>query len=201
MIITRASHSEVAQIALLHIEAFPGFFLTSMGLPFLKELYTGFLSHPSGVLLVAKDGEHLVGFAAGTSAPKIFFPELRRKRGAAFLLRAIPSILRNPLPVCRKLLYARRYRGEAAKDETSGALLSSIGVATSYRGLGVAAGLIATFETEMVQRGAKSVYLTTDSEKNDRVMAFYRKSGYTAISCFKQTGGRKMFRYEKLLSA
>lgn len=199
MIIDRANTDDISEVAKLHVRAFPGFFLTSLGLPFLEELYAGFLSHKTGIFVVAKDEGRIVGFAAGTSASEVFFPDLRRRRRLAFVLKAIPSILRNPLPVCRKLLYAVRYRGEAPAEKTSGALLSSIGVASMHQGSGLAAALVSAFEEKASAHGASFVYLTTDVEQNDRVNAFYRKNGYLPVCHFYQDGRREMYRYEKQL--
>lgn len=200
MIIDRADVGDLAEVAKLHVHAFPGFFLTSLGLSFLEELYAGFLAHPSGIFIVARDGGSIVGFVAGTSAPEVFFSDLRRRRRFAFVFKAIPSILRNPLPVFRKLLYAVRYRGEALATRSSGALLSSIGTARWCRGSGLAANLIIAFEKRVMAHGADFVYLTTDVEDNDRVNAFYKRHGYVPVCCFKQNGRREMFRYEKQLS-
>lgn len=199
MKIVKASRADVPEVAKLHIDAFPGFFLTSLGLPFLEELYDGFLSHPSGIFIIAKDDRGIIGFAAGTSAPEVFFPELRRSRFLAFFLKSIPSIVRNPIPVCRKLLLAARYRGGASQQRPGGALLSSIGIATVCRGDGSAANLIAEFERIAASRGVDLVYLTTDAERNDRVNAFYKKQGYAIVDHFQQSGKRCMFRYEKRL--
>lgn len=201
MVIVKADRTDLAEVARLHVHAFPGFFLTSLGLSFLEELYAGFLSHPSGIFLLAKNDEGIAGFVAGTSDPLEFFPDLRRRRRFAFVFKAIPSVLRNPLPVCRKLLYAVRYRGEAAVTRCSGALLSSIGTTVVSRGSGVAASLILEFEKEAMARGVDFIYLTTDAEQNDRVNAFYQKNGYAVASRFQQNGRRDMLRYEKQLSA
>lgn len=197
MIIARADSSDIAEVAKLHGHAFPNFFLTSLGFSFLEELYTGFLSHPSGIFLVAKEEGRIVGFATGTSTPNFFFSDLRRRRQFVFVRKALPSILRNPLPVFKKLLYALRYSGEVPVTSLSGALLSSIGIESVYRGTGLAARLIAAFENEAIALGADFVYLTTDAEDNDRVNAFYRRHGYSAVCCFQQNGRRNMFRYEK----
>lgn len=172
-----------------------------MGPAFLEELYGGFLSHPSGIFIVARDKGCLVGFVAGTARPADFFTDLRRRRQFAFLIKAIPAVLKNPLPVCRKLLYAIRYRGDTPepKPNSLGALLSSIGVADPYRGSGLAPRLIAAFEQEAAAYGVGFVYLTTDVHDNDRVNRFYRANGYTVVSRFLQSGKREMFRYEKLL--
>lgn len=199
MKIEQAALCDIVDIVNLHIEAFPGFFLTSLGRNFLGELYRGFLSHPSGICLVVRQSGILAGFVAGTSQPDIFFRNLRRRRGAFFLAKAIPAVLVNPVPVVRKLIYAMRYRGEAPIAASSGALLSSVGVRESVKGTGISGELIRAFEAEAMRRGAPSVYLTTDACGNERVTAFYRKHGYAVLDRFKQSGTREMFRYEKIL--
>lgn len=202
MIIEQAIPSDVPEVARLHVHAFPGFFLTSLGTSFLEELYGGFLAHPSGIFIVAREAGHIVGFAVGTSKPDEFFTDLRRRRRVAFVIKAIPAILRNPLPVCRKLFHAVRYRGDAPApvERSAGALLSSLGVAETCRGSGLAGKLVAAFEQEAALRGAGFVYLTTDAQGNDRVNRFYVANGYSAVSRFSQSGNREMFRYEKSLS-
>lgn len=200
MIIVKAENADIEEVVKLHMQVFPGFFLTSLGFSFLKELYEGFQSAPYGIFLVAKKDGRIVAFAAGTSAPEIFFPDLRRRRSIAFVLKAIPSIIKNPLPVCRKLFYAMRYHGESPVARSSAALLSSIGTSISCQGTGVAGRLMTAFESEALIRGAKYVYLTTDVNSNDRVNAFYQKQGYSIVSSFKQNGRRDMFQYEKQLS-
>lgn len=201
MRILKAERSDIMEVAKLHLDAFPGFFLTSLGVPFLEELYTGFLSHPSGIFIVAKDERGIIGFAAGTSAPDSFFSDLRRRRCLAFASKAIPSILRNPLPVMKKLLLAMRYRGGVSSESPpKGALLSSIGIAIACRGDGTAARLLQEFERAVKDRGVDLVYLTTDAQQNGRVNAFYKKQGYVVVDHFQQSGKRSMFRYEKQLN-
>ena len=202
MKITNAAFEDLDDIVDLHIEAFPGFFLTTLGRDFLKELYGGFLSGSSGVFLVAREigKREIVGFVAGTIDPENFFRNLRTQRGLYFILKAIPAILKNPRPVCKKLIYAVRYRGEIPVAKSKGALLSSIGVAKSAVGTGISGSLITAFEEEIIRCGVRSIYLTTDALNNDRVNAFYIKHGYVVLEKFFQNGKREMFRYEKVLS-
>lgn len=200
MKIENAGPSDISEIARLHCHAFPGFFLTSMGPPFLEELYLGFLEGAEGLLLVARDERGIIGFVAGTTAPEAFFAELRRRRGVFFGIKALPAVICNPLPVFRKLFYALRYRGEAPAARHSTALLSSIGVAAAVKGTGVAGRLVAAFEEEAHKQGCRAVYLTTDVHGNDRVNAFYVKHNYRITGQFKQGGMRDMFRYEKTLN-
>ena len=190
---------DLADIARLHREVFPGFFLTKLGDKFLRELYMGFLVQSSGILFVAKDGIELVGFVAGAAEPDVFFSGLRRRRWASFLIKAIPAAMKSPLLVCRKLYAAMFYKGDAPLASKSWALLSSLGVSTHYRGTAVAELLLASFEAEAMKAHASHVYLMTDSSGNERVQAFYSKNNYMVESCFLQHGCRPMYRYLKHL--
>ena len=188
-------------VAKVHEIAFPGFFLTNLGYEFLRELYSGFLSRSSGVLLVAEDAGEVVGFVAGTFSPETFFRELRQQRGIFFLIHAIPAVLRNPMTVVRKLYGAIFYQGDKPISLKNGALLSSIGVVPNMIGKNVGRHLIENFESEVISSGVDFVYLTTDQIGNDRVNAFYQKCGYYEEVSFIQHANRKMFRYVKKLNS
>ncbi|WPC06780.1 GNAT family N-acetyltransferase [Pseudomonas benzenivorans] len=194
-----ADEHDIAAVTEVHLAAFPGFFLTSLGTRFLGEMYRGFLLHPSGILLVAEEAGKVMGFAAGTSAPASFFSELRRQRFLSFFCYAIPALFRNPKVVFNKLLKAVFYRGDKPTGLEGGALLSSIGVSPNVVGKSVGQELLTRFEHEALLRGQSFVYLTTDEVGNDRVNAFYRKNGYVVESRFSQHAGRAMFRYVKYI--
>lgn len=191
---------DVIAVAKVHEIAFPGFFLTNLGCGFLRELYSGFLSHSSGVIFVAEDAGEVVGFIAGTFSPETFFRELRRQRGIMFLIHAIPAVLRNPMTVVSRLYGAFFYQGDKPISFKNGALLSSIGVVPKMVGKNVGRLLIENFESEVISSGVDFVYLTTDRIGNDRVNAFYQKCGYYEDASFTQYANRKMFRYVKKLN-
>lgn len=197
MKVRNADFDDVAAVVEIHIQAFPGFFLTLLGRAFLHELYAGFLRHPSGILLLAERSGQVIGFAAGTSAPDIFFPSLRRRRALHFLLRALPAVLRNPMLVIRKLYGALFYRGDQPVALENGALLSSIGVLPAAMGQDTGRILLEQFEAQAYARGVRFVYLTTDEANNARVNAFYRKCGYRQEGRFMQQKNRPMLRYVK----
>jgi hypothetical protein len=56
-------------LARLHLAAFPGFFLTSLGPGFLRLLYAGFAHEPDGICIAAEQQCVIVGFAEGTEKP------------------------------------------------------------------------------------------------------------------------------------
>lgn len=199
MKIRSATIDDVITVAEIHAAAFPNFFLTTLGDSFLRELYSGFLNHSSGIIFVADEAGKVVGFVAGTSSPDIFFPAMRQRRGLFFLLSAIPAVLRSPMVVARKLYSAVFYRGDIPAELENGALLSSIGVMPMALGKNIGLELLEKFESEAFSRDARFVYLTTDQIGNDRVNAFYRKCGYHEESRFLQQAHRPMLRYVKKL--
>lgn len=192
-----ADERDIDAVINVHLAAFPGFFLTSLGRKFLSEMYRGFLMHPSGIFLVAEDEGKVIGFAAGTSEPTSFFTELRRRRFLSFLFCAFPALLRNPKAVLQRLIKAVFYRGDKPAGLEGGALLSSIGVYPDVLGKSVGQKLLNGFEREALLRGQNFVYLTTDEVGNNRVNAFYKKNGYFVESSFSQHAGRTMLRYVK----
>lgn len=138
-----------------------------------------------------------MGFAAGTSAPAVFFSELRRRRSLFFLMWALPALLRHPTVVAQKLLSAIFYRGDKPAALEAGALLSSIAVRPDVVGKSVGKKLLHDFESEAFSRGVDFIYLTTDEVDNDRVNQFYKNNGYVVESTFRQGANRTMLRYIK----
>jgi ribosomal protein S18 acetylase RimI-like enzyme len=193
--VRQARREEVDAIVAVHLEAFRGFFLSRLGRRFLRELYTAFMSAPSGVLLTAHRGAQLVGFAAGTSQPRRFFRQLLVARGWALLAAAIPAALRQPALVLPRLLRAVVYRGDSGTGE--GALLSSLAVARAEKGQGTGAALVGHFCAAAAAAGVKHVYLLTDSTGNDAVIRFYEGLGFRLDSQLTRPGGRGMRRYVK----
>jgi len=184
----------------IHMEAFPGFFLTLLGRPFLTELYRGFIVSESAVLLVSIDSDgNALGFAAGAINPKLFFSKLRRKRSMHFLCASMKALILNPLVVINKLFYAAFYNGDKSNEIEGGALLSSIGVRPGISGEGIGSILLKCFEKSLSIVNVPRAYLMTDKEGNESVLYFYKKHGYEVESVMKKSDGRIMCRLVKEL--
>ena len=182
-------------LAGLHREAFPGFFLTSLGPGFLRRLYAGFLAHDQGVCVVAEEGGVVVGFASGPLKPAAFFAGLLRRQWLGFAVAAVPGLLRNPLFAVRKCLGAVLYRGETLEALPDAALLSSLAVSPTVQGRGVGQMLVRAFADEVRRRGSKALYLTTDEADNERTNRFYARCGFELLDTFKRPGNRVMNRW------
>ncbi len=190
--------ADVPILARLHVDAFPGFFLSTLGEPFLVQMYCGFLSDPSAVCVVAHDADgEVLGAVVGTVQPVGFFSRLLKRRWPGFALASARAVIRNPAAAPR-LLAAIRYRG-GPRAAGEGALLSSICVDRAARGTGVGRELITMWERLVADRGVHAASLTTDADNNSAVNGFYQSQGWELANTYLTNGGRSMNLYTKKL--
>lgn len=181
-----------------HLAAFPGFFLSRMGPPFLRQLYAGFLEVEHGVLLVACDERNptrMLGFVAGTLQPEAFFGRLLLRRGIGFALASVRPLIRQPAWVGRKLWSALFYRGETLPEVPDAALLSSLGVHPQAQRRGLGRHLVRAFLQHAQSRNVDAIYLTTDQMGNASANDFYRTCGFELAGTVARPGGRVLNRY------
>jgi ribosomal protein S18 acetylase RimI-like enzyme len=191
---------DVPPAASLHRRAFPTFFLTSLGEPFLVEFYRGFLGDATAVTVMAHDERGLLrGLVVGTVEPAGFFRRLLRRRWPGFLVASARAVLASPR-VAPRLLQAVGYRGNAGPGE-HGALLSSICVDPDLQGHGIGRELLTAWTTEVALRGANHAFLTTDADDNASTLRFYESSGWSRTASFETIQGRRMHRYGITLEA
>lgn len=184
------SDADIKESASLHRRAFPGFFLSELGEPFLREFYRGFLD-PGAVAFTARDPSgRLCGVVVGHSQPGRFFRRLLVRRWYAFAWASLALALRRPSLVPR-LVRAIGYRGQTPVN-TDGALLSSICVDTELQGRGVGQQLIHAWTRELTIRGVRVAYLTTDAVDNAGANAFYLSAGWIHNGAFRTQEGRLM---------
>ena len=199
-----AQTSDIAQVVQVHIQAFPGFFLTLMGTRFLRLLYSGFLNHPTGISLVAcpqARPSEVIGFVVGTTQPQGFFSQLLRQHWLAFAMASLWPLLKKPGLVFVKLWSALFYRGESLPDQPNAALLSSLGVKPTAQGQQIGQQLVSAFLAHAQTAGATAVYLTTDQSDNTKANHFYTKLGFKRAGPCKRPHGRILNRYLIKLNA
>lgn len=190
--------SDAPTLAKLHRRAFPDFFLSQLGEPFLVQFYRGFAADRTAVVAVErnKHGDP-IGVAVGSTEPEGFFGRLLRRRLFGFGLAAAGAALRHPSAIPR-LLRAVRYRGEAPAGR-GGALLSSICVDPDARADGVGSRLLSAWAAQAHELGARSAYLLTDADENDAVNRFYVRNGWALRDTVSTPEGRVLNRYERQL--
>jgi ribosomal protein S18 acetylase RimI-like enzyme len=192
--------ADLEELVRLHMEAFRGFFLESLGPRFVAELYRGFLCAPDAIFLKVKNGFRLAGFVVGTTKPEAFFRKLLVRRWHAFLRTALSAFWQRPWLVSRKLFSALFYRGEKPPGlPGSSALLSSVAVHPQFSGKGIGSLLMEAFCDRAARAGSQWVYLTTDRDNNEGVNRLYLRANFVLESEFRKNGNRWMNRYLKML--
>lgn len=84
-------------------------------------------------------------------------------------------------------------------DNGNYAELLSIGVLPDYNGQGIGKELIKKFEEEAKNKGCSEMALTTDFDKNSKVLEFYKSTGYEIYYEFITYPDRKMYKLKKNL--
>jgi GNAT superfamily N-acetyltransferase len=195
MIVTAATANDIRDIVSIHREAFPDFFLTSLGERFLLRFYSAVVRDPVALSFVGKVNGSVAGFVVGTVQPTSFFRKLLLKEGAGFCMDAAGALLRRPWFVGRRLLRGLTYRGEAPQMRNNAALVSSIAVLPAATGKGLAGALLNAFCEAAGNRGASTVYLLTDRDYNSSANRFYLKAGFTLDTELTRSEKRPMNRY------
>jgi len=189
-----ATSTDVADMVVVHLESFPGFFLTFLGPGFLKVLYSSILEVPDNISLVlVSDNNKVEGFVVGTLSPEGLYKRLLVKNWFNFALASVLPALRNPS--CIPRLLRAFSTPKTAKLKSADCLLMSIGVLPNKIGTGAGRMLVEEFLGLAGQRGANSVSLTTDRDNNDSVNRFYEKTGFKLDRSFVTPEGRQMNEY------
>ena len=185
-------------LASIHKKAFPDFFLTTLGVNFLKDYYKASLTSINSISIGAVDDKrNIVGFAVGSIKSKGYHKNLLFENFFLFTTRAIILILTKPLAIIR--LIKNLDKNHTSEDDGNYSELLSIGILPELKGSGIGKELLFSFEKEVKIRGGNKIALTTDFENNERVIAFYEKCGYQKFYSFTTFPSRKMYKMIKTL--
>lgn len=190
--------SESKELAAIHLKSFKDFFLSSLGKRFLNTYYTACLKSKETIVICAVDGnESLIGFSVGCIRSNGFHKRLIKQNFASFMLQGIVIFVSKPKAIIR--LISNLGKNADKEDDGNHAELLSIGVLPNYKGQGIGKELIKRFEEEAIVRGCKDLALTTDFDQNNKVISFYKSTGYTIYNEFTTYPARKMYKFIKKL--
>lgn len=198
MNIRKATINDVDSIVDIHLDAFNGFFLTSLGPAFLKFYYTCFVKSSETVTMVAEEEDMVYGFSASTKVCKGFNSRLIKNNLFAFGMLSLKMLFTSPKALIR-LAKNLTKTGEGVEDNEDYAELYSIGVSKSAQGKGVGKKLLAASEEILKKEGVRRVSLTTDFDHNEQAIGFYHSMGYETMYEFITYPNRKMYRLIKTL--
>lgn len=189
----KATKDYVKTIAELHKRAFPAFFLTQLGVPFLTTLYTGYLEDADSGIIVAEDDGKLLGFIAYSNDYPRFYKGLIKHHLVKFAFCSFGAAIRHPSFI-KRLLGAFKKSELVVKTEKY-VELASICVDPTIESKGVGSAMI-DYLKDIVDFGTYAyINLETDADENDGVNKFYVKNGFELSRQYTTAEGRKMNEY------
>lgn len=178
-----------AQAAELHHSTIRTGFLTSLGPMFLRQLYAGISSCPSGFGFVwrrADDGS-IRGFVACAEDTARLYRQVLLRRG---LLMAVPLVRFAVRPsVIRRACQTLRYPADVGPHLPRAEILS-IAVAEDARGTGIGRALLEGALGEFARRGIRRVRVAV-WDRNESAIRLYRACGF-ALAATRLHHGRNM---------
>lgn len=189
----KADNLYIESLARLHMTAFPDFFLTKLGFPFLKTLYKGYLEDDNSGILVAEINGKLAGFIAYSNAYSDFYKILLKRHLIRFGICALFALVRHP-SFFKRLLYAFKKSEQVRKNEAY-VELASICVNPKVSNSGIGSRLISHLKSITDFSVFNYINLETDACENDAVNQFYIKNAFQLYRQYKTAEGRKMNEY------
>ncbi len=107
---------EIKSIAILHKVAFPKFFLTQLGIPFLYSLYSGYVKDKKSGILVARDNNRIIGFIAYSFDYPGFYKGLIKNHIIRFMFCSLFAVIRHPSFI-KRLFGALKKSEEVTRKE------------------------------------------------------------------------------------
>ena len=192
-----ADKSTIQAIARLHKRAFPTFFLTQLGVPFLTTLYTGYMEDKNSGIIVAENKGRIIGFIAYSKDYSRFYKGLMKNHLIKFAFCSLGAAIRHPSFI-KRLLGAFK-KSESVVKEEQYVELSSICVDPRIESKGLGSKLIDYLKGIVDFNTYAYINLETDAEENEGANHFYVKNGFKLARTFTTAEGRKMneYRYGK----
>ena len=194
----KAEDKEYAKvISVLHKSAFPTFFLTQLGLPFLQTLYLGYIEDEDSGIIIAENEGKLVGFIAYSNDYSKFYKGLLKHHLIKFAFCSLGAAVRHPSFI-KRLLGAFK-KSESVLKEERYVELASICVDPLEEGKGIGTALINYLKRVTDFNVYSYINLETDADDNDSVNKFYVMNGFELEKQFLTAEGRRMneYRYSK----
>lgn len=188
-----ADKNTIQAIARLHKRAFPTFFLTRLGIPFLTTLYTGYMEDKESGIIVAENKGRIIGFIAYSKDYSRFYKGLIKKHLIKFAFCSLGAAVRHPSFI-KRLLGAFKKSDSVVKEEKY-IELSSICVDPRIESKGVGSKLIDYLKEIVDFNRYAYINLETDAEDNEGANHFYVKNGFRLARTFTTAEGRKMNEY------
>jgi ribosomal protein S18 acetylase RimI-like enzyme len=207
-IVRPATRRDVSDVAELHAAAIDEGFLSTLGVQFLRRLYTRITDSPHAFLIVA-DGAaepqrqrvaaddrsgRVVGFVAGAMSKGRLYRQFLVRDGLPAALSSAPQLARSLPRAIETLRYGTSDHGtdrepvggDRRPGEESELLAMAVAVGGRRRGTGAA--LVSAFQLTAAQLGSSSARVVVGA-KNHGAIALYHGAGFQTVRCLELHAG------------
>jgi|SRR5262249_33985972 len=146
------------EVAHLHETELQAGLLAKLGAPFLADFYDYLARDPGCVLLVALEGDMVIGFVSGTYDIGKFYQRFILRRGLKLAARMIPYLLSNRS--LSTIASIRRYMLSRDTTQLPVSELTSLAVHPGTRRKGVGKMLFAALQEHFRSRGVEAFQVT-----------------------------------------
>ena len=195
--IRKAAVNDVDAIVAIHQQAFPDFFLTTLGTRFLQLYYKCMCCCNDAVTLCAEEDGVVKGFATSSYYSQGFNTSLIKKNLFKFGIMGVELLFTKPKAILRLAKNLdKKADGNAVEDKGEYAELYSIAVKPGNQGSGIGKKLLIATEEDVAKHNSR-LSLTTDYYNNEKTIGFYHSLGYQDYYEFTTYPDRKMWRMIK----
>jgi len=195
--IRKAAVNDVDAIVAIHQQAFPDFFLTTLGTRFLQLYYKCMCCCNDAVTLCAEEDGVVKGFATSSYYSQGFNTSLIKKNLFVFGIMGVELLFTKPKAILRLAKNLdKKADGNAVEDKGEYAELYSIAVKPGNQGSGIGKKLLIATEEDVAKHNSR-ISLTTDYYNNEKTIGFYHSLGYQDYYEFTTYPDRKMWRMIK----
>lgn len=184
----------IRDLASLHSRAFPNFFLTQLGEPFLRILYNGYLDDKQSGIIVAEENNRIIGFIAYSNDYPGFYKGLLKRKVIQFATCSIVAAAKHPSFI-KRLLGAFKKSDSVVKTERY-VELASICVDPQIERKGVGSELINYLKGIVDFKSYSFINLETDADHNENAIRFYEKNGFVKERMYVTPEGRSMIEFQ-----
>ena len=184
MSIRRGIARDGAAAARLHVTEISEGFLSGLGAGFLTPLYRRIAVHPGSFLLVADEGDGVIGFAAATEDLGQLYRSFLLHDGLVAVARSAPRLARSWRQVVETLRYP------AADGPLPRAELVSVAVDHRKRGRGLGRALVDAATEELSRRGVTAARVVAGAG-NGAALGLYQACGFRPHGTVELHHGRE----------
>lgn len=177
-------------IVSIHQDAFPTFFLTSLGPKFLKLMYQCHMEHKASDILVAIENSVPIGFLAYSEDMSDLYSYMLKRHGFYFALYSIIPFLKNPI-ILPRLLRAF-LKPKEAKQLDKYIYLASAGVTPKIQSKGTYSSILNTILQKYKDSDFQYIIGDTDVG-NGPINHIYHKFGFNIHRQYETPEGRPMY--------